>query len=79
MVKSWEESYGILNKANKKLAKNNKEVQEILKKQNLSKDDHKKIKKLLEEETKIRNKALDKVEKIHREQTQNFEQEWTNS
>jgi hypothetical protein len=50
-----------------------------LKKPNLSKEDHKKIKELQEAEADIRNKAIEKVEKIHREKTKNFEQEWTDS
>lgn len=79
LSESWEKSYDILNEANNKIAKNNKQVKELLKKSNLSKEDHKKIKELLEAEADIRNKALEKVEKIHREKTKNFEQEWTNS
>ena len=79
MSESWEKSYDILNKANDKISKNNKFVKEILKKPNLSKEDHKKIKELLEAEADIRNKAIEKVEKIHREKTKNFEQEWTDS
>lgn len=79
MSESWEKSYDILNEANNKIAKNNKDVQKLLKKLNLTAEDHKKIKELLEAEADIRNKALDKVEKIHREKTRNFEQEWTNS
>lgn len=79
MSESWEKSYDILNEANDKIAKNNKNVNKLLKKPNLSKEDLKKIKKLLDTEAEIRNKALEKVEKIHREKTKNFEQEWTNS
>ncbi len=76
---SWEKSYDILNEANAKIAKNNKNVNRLLKKSNLSKEDLKKIKELLDVEAEIRNKALEKVEKIHREKTKNFEQEWSNS
>lgn len=76
---SWEKSYDILNEANAKIAKNNKNVNKLLKKSNLSKEDLKKIKELLDVEAEIRNKALEKVEKIHREKTKNFEQEWSNS
>jgi hypothetical protein len=72
---SWEKSYDILNEANEKISKNNKNVKEILNKPNLSKEDHKKIKELLNAEAEIRNKALEKVEKIHREKTKNLEQE----
>ncbi len=79
MSESWEKSYDILNEANDKISKNNKFVKEILKKPNLSKEDYKKIKELLEAEADIRNKAIEKVEKIHREKTKNFEQEWTDS
>ena len=79
MSESWEKSYDILNEANDKISKNNKFVKELLKKPNLSKEDHKKIKELLEAEDDIRNKAIEKVEKIHREKTKNFEQEWTDS
>jgi len=79
LSESWEKSYDILNEANDKIAKNNKNVNKLLKKPNLSKKDLKKIKKLLDIEAEIRNKALEKVEKIHREKTKNFEQEWTNS
>ena len=79
MSESWEKSYDILNKANDKISKNNKFVKELLKKPNFSKEDHKKIKELLEAEADIRNKAIEKVEKIHREKTKNFEQEWTDS
>lgn len=79
MTESWEKSYDILNEANDKIANNNKNVNKLLKKSNLSKEDLKKIKELLDAEAEIRNKALEKVEKIHREQTKNFEQEWSNS
>lgn len=79
MSESWEKSYDILNEANDKISKNNKFVKELLKKPNFSKEDHKKIKELLETEADIRNKAIEKVEKIHREKTKNFEQEWTDS
>ncbi len=79
MSESWEKSYDILNEANDKISKNNKFVKELLKKPNFSKEDHKKIKELLEAEADIRNKAIEKVEKIHREKTKNFEQEWTDS
>ncbi len=79
MSESWEKSYDILNEANDKISKNNKFVKELLKKPNLSKEDHKKIKELLEAEADIRNKAIEKVEKIHREKTKNSEQEWTDS
>lgn len=79
MTESWEKSYDILNEANDKIAKNNKNVNKLLKKPNLSKEDLKKIKELLDVEAEIRNKALEKVEKIHREKTKNFEQEWSNS
>lgn len=79
MTESWEKSYDILNEANDKIAKNNKDVQKLLKKPNLSKEDLKKIKELLDVEAEIRNKALEKVEKIHREKTKNLEQEWSNS
>ncbi len=79
MNESWEKSYDILNEANDKISKNNKFVKELLKKPNLSEEDHKKIKELLEAEADIRNKAIEKVEKIHREKTKNFEQEWTDS
>ena len=79
MSESWEKSYDILNEANDKISKNNKFVKELLKKPNLSKEDHKKIKELLDAEADIRNKAIEKVEKIHREKTKNFEQEWTDS
>jgi predicted metal-dependent RNase len=79
LSESWEKSYDILNEANNKISKNNKFVKEILKKPNLSKEDHKKIKELLEAEADIRNKAIEQVEKIHREKTKNFEQEWTDS
>ncbi len=79
MIESWEKSYDILNEANDKISKNNKFVKELLKKPNLSKEDHKKIKELLEAEADIRNKAIEKVEKIHREKTKNLEQEWTDS
>lgn len=79
MTESWEKSYDILNEANAKIAKNNKNVNKLLKKSNLSKEDLKKIKELLDVEAEIRNKALEKVEKIHREKTKNFEQEWSNS
>ncbi len=75
MSESWEKSYDILNEANDKISKNNKFVKELLKKPNLSKEDHKKIKELLEAEAVIRNKAIEQVEKIHREKTKNFEQE----
>ena len=79
LSESWEKSYDILNEANDKISKNKKSIKEILNKPKLSKEDHKKIKELLDAEAEIRNKALEKVEKIRREKTKNFEQEWTNS
>jgi len=79
LSESWEKSYDILNEANDKISKNNKFVKELLKKPNFSKEDHKKIKELLDAEADIRNKAIEKVEKIHREKTKNFEQDWTDS
>lgn len=79
MSESWEKSYDIIDNANKRIEKNKKGVDEILKKQVLSEDDHKKINELLSTESEIRNKAIEKVEKIHREKTKNFEQEWRGS
>ena len=79
LSESWEKSYDILNEANDKISKNKKSIKEILNKSKLSKEDHKKIKELLDAEAEIRNKALEKVEKIRREKTKNFEQEWTSS
>lgn len=79
MSESWEKSYDILKKANDKIAKNKKDVSKLLKNPKLSKADYKKIKELLEAEAEIRNKATEKVEKIHREKTKNLEQQWSGS
>ena len=79
MSESWDKSYNIINEANTKISKNNKSVKKILEKSKLSKEDHKKIKELLETEAEIRRKAIEKVEKIHREKTKNLQQEWSDS
>ena len=78
-MESWDKGYEILDDANKKSEKFRKQVEEIMKSEKLSIQDYEKIKSLLEKESEIRNDALEKVEKIHREQTKNFEQEWSNS
>ena len=79
MSESWDKSYDILNEANAEISKNNKSVKKILEKSKLSKEDHKRIKALLEAEAEIRKKAIEKVEKIHREKTKNLQQEWSDS
>lgn len=79
MSESWEKSYDIIQEANKKIAKNKEDVNRLLKNPNLSKADYKKIKELLEAEAAIRNEAIKKVEKIHREKTKNLEQQWNDS
>ncbi len=76
MSESWEKSYDIIQDANKKIAKNNKDVAKLLKKPKLSMKSYQKIKALLESEAAIRNEAIQKIEKIHRENTKNFEQQY---
>ncbi len=76
-MKPWEKGYEILKDANQKTEKFRQQVNEIMKNEILSKEDYDKIKELLEKEASIRNKALEKVEKIHREETKNLEQQWT--
>jgi len=77
-MEPWEEGYEILKDVNKKTEKYRQQVEEIMKNETLSKEDYDKIKGLLEKEAMIRNQALDKVEKIHREETKNLDQEWEN-
>jgi len=75
-MEPWEEGYEILKEANKKTEKYRQQVEAIMKNVTLSKEDYDKIKELLEKEATIRNQALGKVEKIHREETKNLDQEW---
>ena len=77
-MEPWEKGYEILKDANKKTEKFRQQVDEIMKNETLSKEDYDKIKELLEKEASIRNQALEKVEKIHREETKNLERQWTN-
>ena len=77
-MEPWEKGYEILKDANKKSEKFRHQVDEIMKSEILSKEDYDKIKELLEKEASIRNQALEKVEKIHREETKNLEQQWSN-
>jgi len=77
-MEPWEEGYEILKDANKKTEKYRQQVEEIMKNETLSKEDYDKIKGFLEKEAMIRNQALDKVEKIHREETKNLDQEMEN-
>lgn len=76
LSESWEKSYDIIQEANKKIAKNNKDVAKLLKNKKLSMKRYQKIKALLESEAAIRNEAIQKIEKIHRENTKNFEQQY---
>lgn len=73
-MESWDKGYEILDKANKKSEKFRKQVDEIMKSEKLSIQDYEKIKSLLEKESEIRNDALEKVEKIHRDKTENPDQ-----
>jgi hypothetical protein len=72
----WEKSYKILDEANNKIKEKKKDVSKLLKSQNFSEDEYKKVKELLEDEIEIRNEAIDKVIKIHRDNTENLEQQW---
>ena len=74
-MKSWDDGNNILKENFKKTEKIHEEILEIMKKNSLSQDDYKKIKVLLEEESSIRNEALEKVEKIHRDITENTDQQ----
>ncbi len=76
-MEPWEKGYEILKEANKKTEMLRKQVNDIMKSENLSREDYDKIKELLEKEASIRNQALEKVEKIHREETKNLEQQWS--
>ena len=77
-MEPWEKGYEILREANQKTEKFRQEVNDIMKNEILSKKDYDKIKELLEKEAIIRNQALEKVEKIHRDETKNLEQQWSN-
>ena len=77
-MEPWEKGYEILKEANKKTEEFRQQVDDIMKNEILSKEDYDKIKVLLEKEATIRNQALEKVEKIHREETKNLEQQWSN-
>ena len=72
---SWEDGNNILKENFKKTEKLHMEISKIMKKDSLSQDDYTKIKTLLEEEASIRNEALEKVEKIHRDITENKDQQ----
>ena len=76
-MKSWDDGYKILKKATEKAEKYQTEAEELLKDKPLTKSNYKKIKNLLEKDASILNKAHDKVEKIHRKNTKNFEQQWS--
>jgi hypothetical protein len=77
-MEPWEKGYEILKEANKKTEKFRQQVDDIMKNEILSKKDYDKIKELLEKEVRVRNQALEKVEKIHREKTKNLEQQESN-
>lgn len=74
-METWEDGNDILKETFNKTEKIRKEISEIMKKDPMSKDDYKKIKALLEDEAVIRNTALEKVEKIHRDNTENVDQQ----
>ena len=74
-MESWEDGYRILKEANKKTEKFRIEVSKIMDSRQLNESNYKKIKELLEKESTIRNKALEKVEKIHRAKTENKDQQ----
>ena len=77
MNESWQKGYDILKKAALEAEKCNKEASALLKESPLSKENYNKAKELLEKEAQIRNLALEKVEKIHREQTKTLEDQWS--
>ncbi len=73
-MESWEAGYEILRKANLEADKYRKKVQEIMVEKELTQENYEKIKEYLEKESEIRCKALEKVEKIHRDKTENLDQ-----
>ncbi len=73
-MESWETGYEILRKANLEADKYRKKVQEIMVEKELTQENYEKIKEYLEKESEIRCKALEKVEKIHRDKTENLDQ-----
>ena len=74
MGKTWEEGYDIQKQAKKESEKFNLEAKRILFDEPLTKENYQKVKELLEKEAQVRNRALEKVEKIHREETKNLEE-----
>ena len=74
-MESWEDGNNILKENFKKTEKLRMDISKIMKKDSLSQDDYKEIKILLEEEASTRNDALEKVEKIHRDITENKDQQ----
>ena len=78
-MEDWQKGYEILKKANDEAAKYRQQIQELLKDETLTKENYSKIKSLLEKEAEIKNKAFEKIEKIHRAKTENFEQQWSHS
>lgn len=73
-MESWETGYEILRKANLEADKYRKKVQELMVEKELTQENYEKIKEYLEKESEIRCKALEKVEKIHRDKTENLDQ-----
>ena len=76
-MESWDDGYKILKKATDKAEKYHDEAEKLLDITPLTKSNYKKIKKLLEKDASVRKKAHDKVEKIHRKNAKNFEQQWS--
>ena len=75
---SWNDGYKILKKASDKAEKYQTKVEKLMKEKPLTKSNYKKIKDLLEKEASIRNKAHDKIEKIHRKKTENLDSSLSN-
>ncbi len=73
-MESWEAGYEILRKTNLEADKYRKKVQELMVEKELTQENYEKIKEYLEKESEIRCKALEKVEKIHRDKTENLDQ-----
>lgn len=72
-MEDWETGYKILKKANEEAEKYSKKVKELMKEKELTQENYEKIKQFLEKESEIRCKAIEKVEKIHRDKTQNLD------
>ena len=73
MVEGWEKSQDILKEAALKSEKCRNKIRELLK-EDLSIENYQKIRKILDEDSAIRNKAIEKSEKIRQNQIKKEEE-----